>query len=204
MKVIIHCKTSILLLLVLFTLVSCKDDFKVYPVKLDISETNGVENKQYIRKVDFRFLERENKLFNTLIFTIASLDSVFAINSEDLKFLKLDEQLNVDIGLIYKNKKYKTSQKFLSIHDMYEGQPFTVECGTELMDKKSALYSFFQEFDSYNTRERIEILKQELPKIKLYISFRNESMELTVTNKTKAVYTKVPNHMRNIISITYD
>lgn len=204
MKVKIHCKIAILLLLVLFTLVSCKDDFKVYPVELGISETNGVENKQYIRKVDFRFLERENKLFNKLIFTIASLDSVFAINSEDLKFLELDERLKVDIWLTYKNKKYRTFQKYLSIHDMYEGEVFTVECGTESMDTTSELYSFFQKFDPYNTRERVEILKQELPKFKLYISFRNESMELAVTNKTKAVYTKVPNHMRNIISISYD
>ncbi|WP_410877849.1 hypothetical protein [Myroides sp. DW712] len=200
MKVKIHCKIAILLLLVLFALVSCKDDFKVYPIGLDAIDLGNLEEELYIKEIDFRYLERGNTNFNEIVFTLNPLNAMRNSNPN----FELDESLKVDIWLTYKNKKYKIFQQFLSIHDMYKGEFFTVECGTESMDTSSELYSFFQKFDSYNTRERVEILKQELPKFKLYISFRNEIMELTVTNKTNAVYTKVPNHMRNIISISYD
>ncbi|WP_413512785.1 hypothetical protein [Myroides odoratus] len=200
-----HCKFSpqklALLIIVLFTLISCKEDFKVYSLILNPIEINNLENSQYINEIDFRYLKEQNSIFNKLIFTLKPLDSIFTNNQTNYK---LDRQKDVDIWISYKDKKYKSFQKFLSIYEMYEGRSFTVECGMEVLDKESELYSFFEQFDQYNRKERIELLKQELPKIKLYVSLGDEIVELEVTSKTKAVYTKVPNHMKNIISITYD
>ncbi|MBB1139286.1 hypothetical protein [Myroides sp. WP-1] len=197
MKVLIHFDKSIILILVLFTLISCKEDFKVYPIALDFIDSNKLE---YIDEVDFRYLEKGNTIFNTVVFTLKPLDSIVRGNQK----INLEEQLDIDIQLAYKNKEYKTFQKFLSIHNMYEGQIFTVECTTELMDEKSELFLFLQNFDAYNTKERIEKLKKELPQMKLVVRIEDEMVELEVTNKTKAIYTKVPNHMRNIISMSYD
>lgn len=189
---------SFLVLLFWSLLGSWNNDFKVYSVSLD--EVNANEDVLYIRKIDFRYLSKENKLFNEIVFSIESTDSIFS--KDQLKYVP-DRQKDIDIWIIYKDKKYKPFQKFLSIYEMYEGRSFTVECSAESMDQESELYSFYQQFDEYNTRGKIEKLKQELPKIKLYVSLGDEIVELKVTSKTKAVYTKVPNRMEDI-SINYD
>lgn len=177
----------------LFVVISCKEDFKVYPITLDIENINNLEHELSINKVDFRYLEKENKIFNKIIFTLNPIESMM-----------LDQSIDIDLKVIYKNKEYKTFQKFLSIRNMYEGEKFTVECTTETMDEKSELFLIFQNFDAYNTEERIEKLKEELPQMKLVVRIGDQRVELVVTNKTKAVYTKVPNHMRNVISMSYD
>lgn len=87
---------------------------------------------------------------------------------------------------------------------MNDGLSFSVECSTESIDNESELYLLFQCFDNYNQKNKMKLLKQELPKIKVYVKIDEEVAKFSVTNKTIAKYTKVPSNMKNILSINYD
>lgn len=187
---------SCIILITMFSLTSCQEEFKVYPVIFDLKEVDRKNTNLSIKEIDFRYLNKENKLFNEIIFELNPIDSASLINN--------GKRSETSMWINYKGTDYKIYQRFGSIYEMHKGQAFAVECTTESIGSEGELYLLFQDFDTYNQKNKIKVLKQELPKITLYRKVGERITTFSVTNETKAQYTKVPSSMKSIISINYD
>ncbi|MDR0230111.1 MAG: hypothetical protein LBI72_13775 [Flavobacteriaceae bacterium] len=184
-------------LIILIFLVSCEKDYTLYPFELDAMELNSSNNPLYIESVDFRYLEKGNKNNNSIVFYFKPIDPLLK-----LKEMYIEKDIigfyDFKTWIVYKGQKYETFQTMGSFFAMVSNvEGFNLECSIELMDENSELYLLFQRFDDYSKKEKIEQLKKELPKIKVFIKVNEETLELPITSKTKAVYTKVATRMRD-------
>lgn len=63
-------------------LTSCQGNFKVYSIVFDLIEVNNNIPNLSIKEIDFRYLDKENKVFNKIVFYLNPLETFFLINKE--------------------------------------------------------------------------------------------------------------------------
>ncbi|WP_039851623.1 hypothetical protein [Myroides odoratimimus] len=147
-----------------------------------------VEDKDKINSIFYRETIEDREL----IFVINPIRNLWKIE-EIIDEKDLDKRSEaVDYWITYKSDRHKLDLNIWEESNMFGSDIFLVSCKLDELDKESEMSKLFSRIKRSSKTKKISLLKEELPKIRVFFSFKGRVLELKVTSDTKGEVFIIP------------
>ena len=190
MNIKIYLSKYIGIFFVIILFLACNKPKEKDRYSIDFTTLNiiTVEDKDKINSIFYRETIEDREL----IFVINPIRNLWKIE-EIIDEKDLDKRSEaVDYWITYKSDRHKLDLNIWEESNMFGSDIFLVSCKLDELDKESEMSKLFSRIKRSSKTKKISLLKEELPKIRVFFSFKGRVLELKVTSDTKGEVFIIP------------